>query len=485
MGYFPVTRKKNMDMENPDTETELSTKDLVTFLRAMQKSNEKITKQMNVNHELLSNEIKDSRNKIQEKLQNITKNLEEVKNENLKTDEKNRRRFARIEERIDVIEKANSENLKRKRTVPDLPTNGKTTKNCNKPEDEEDNLTDLMRKVKMDEKRKLEDTRKQEKAAETEATRRSEKEKDKEKFKPVKLGDSQDLHDQEDWGWDESEDQWDNTVERREKNNEKKLKAKKHKMEIEKCVTEKARYIIGIGPVYMRLIEHFHRIVGDYDDAKKMAAQEYLTVHLRFDDKEVAEMEISDTQVSSKGENILYVVMTDESHIHDIRGRMAMCRDPDLQLQDFIPPQYFKRYIALSKFAQELRLKDKDTKTQIRYGKCDVELWTKNRSQDERFSQMNMDDIEREQRLPKFDHTIRWTRKKERPPRRQISPTKIRAEVPSLRQNQEEFPSTGRVGSENQPTSASKKVRRSDSQNSMGKTNTDVDADMEEIDEQI
>ena len=92
-----------MDMENPDTETELSTKDLVTFLRAMQKSNEKITKQMNVNHELLSNEIKDSRNKIQEKLQNITKNLEEVKNENLKTDEKNRRRFARIEERIDVF----------------------------------------------------------------------------------------------------------------------------------------------------------------------------------------------------------------------------------------------------------------------------------------------------------------------------------------------------------------------------------------------
>ena len=477
-----------MDMENH--ETELSTKDLVTFLRAMQSSNEKIAKQMNVNHELLSNEIKESRNKIQEKLQSITNNLEEVKNENQKTEEKNGRRFTRIEERIKVIEREHSENPKRKRTAPDIPANGKSPKNCNKPEDDDDNLTDLMRKVKVDEKRKSEDTRKQEKATETAAARRFEKEKDIEKekekvIKQVKLGDSQDLHDQEDWAWEESEDQWDDTVERKEKNNEKKLKAKKHKMEVEKRVTEKARHIIGIGPVYMRSIEHFHRIVGDYDEAKKMAAQEYLTVHLRFDDKEVSEMQISDTQVSSKGENILYVVMTEESHIRDIRGRMAMCRDPDLQLQDFIPPQYFKRYIALSKFAQELRLNDKNTKTQIRYGKCDVELWTKNRSQDERFSLMNMDDIEREQRLPKFDHTIRWTRKKERPPRRQISPTKVRAEVPSLRQNQDELPTESRTESENQPSSASKKLRRSNSQNLMDKTNAEVDADMEEIDELI
>ena len=80
----------------------------------------------------------------------------------------------------------------------------------------------------------------------------------------MKLGDSQDLHDQEDWAWDESDDQWSNTIERKEKKIEKKRKARMHKAEVEARVTAKARCIVGIGPVYMQSIEHFNRIVGEY-----------------------------------------------------------------------------------------------------------------------------------------------------------------------------------------------------------------------------
>ena len=48
---------------------------------------------------------------------------------------------------------------------------------------------------------------------------------------------------------------------------------------------------------------------------------------------------------------------------------------------------------------------------------------------------MDMCDIEKEENLPKFDHSLRWKRKTERPPRRQVSPTKISATPPSLRTN--------------------------------------------------
>ena len=45
--------------------------------------------------------------------------------------------------------------------------------------------------------------------------------------KEVKMGNSADLHDQDEWSWSESNDQWVGTVERQEKNREKKRKLRK------------------------------------------------------------------------------------------------------------------------------------------------------------------------------------------------------------------------------------------------------------------
>ena len=39
-----------------------------------------------------------------------------------------------------------------------------------------------------------------------------------------------------------------------------------------------------------------------------MAAVEYLTEYLKFDHSDLQEMEITDTKVSKKGDDILYVV---------------------------------------------------------------------------------------------------------------------------------------------------------------------------------
>ena len=254
---------------------------------------------------------------------------------------------------------------------------------------------------------------------------------------------------------------------------------KLHKIDVETRVVAKARHIIGIGPVYTQSIEHFLKIVGDYDEAKKMAAQEYLSVHLRFNEKELAEIDITDTQVSAKGENILYIVVTDESNIRDIRARTAQCQNPDLQLQDFIPPQIFKRYIALSRFAHDIRSKNKNIKTQVRYGNKDVELWTKTRGEDERYERMEMEEVEREAQLPKFDHLVRWQKRPDRPPRRLISPTKSWPDVPSLRRDPLEIPTDTVNVTPVKHDNARKKAKIS------AQNKKDIIEDMEEVDEEL
>ena len=361
---------------------------------------------------------------------------------------KNEKRFTRLEKRIEVIERNETDNPKRKREDVAQPAAWKNPVNESAVRLKVPISTVINKNVV---------NKNQEDPLKPDAVAKPVNEKDdSEKIKNVKLGDSHDLHDQEDWAWSDSDEQWPNTVDRREKNMEKKRKAKLHKAEVEKRVFAKARCIIGLGPIYTESIDHFYEIVCEYDEGKKMAAQEYLRVHLRFDETEIEEMTISDTQISAKGENILYVVMPDERHIRDVCARFAQCRDSDLQIQDFIPPQIYKRYMSLSRYAKEQRDTQCDLKTQIRYGTKDIELWTKIRGTDDMFSQMNMEDVERTEQLPKFDHSVRWTRKKERPSRRQVSPTRSKAVVPSLRRSPSDVQLTGRNRSNYHQTSASK-----------------------------
>ena len=256
-------------------------------------------------------------------------------------------------------------------------------------------------------------------------------------------------------------------------------------MEIETRVTEKARHILGIGPIYQQSIDHFYHIVGDYEEAKRMAAQEYLRVQLRFKETEIEDIVITDTQVSAKGENVLYIVTNDEGAIRDIIVRMAQCQDPDLYMQDFIPPQLYKRYMSLNKFAMELRQKDKRIKTQLRYGIRDVELWTKIRGSDERYERMKMEVIEDEVQLPKFDHSLRWKRRQERRPVKIVSPTRSKPGIPSLEKTQSpERLLTNRTLSEGSSKS-DKQLQIKRAKNDKHDTeNEDEDENMEEEEEE-
>ena len=243
---------------------------------------------------------------------------------------------------------------------------------------------------------------------------------------------------------------------------DKRKQMKKNKTVSQLKVTDKANKLIGIGPIYQKSIDHFFGILGDYMEAKIMAAKEYLSVRLKFTKEEMKEFEITDTQVSTGSENTLYIALTDNECIRDIRARMAECQDSSLWAVDFIPPQYFARYMALSRIARDMRGKEKYLTIQIRFNQHDVELVTKRKGTNDRYEVMPMDLIEVDGPLPKYDHNIKWRRKLDRPPRRHVSPNRGEVEVPSLRLEGQQTSSTAQTGSTTSGNDKARKISRHD-----------------------
>ena len=202
------------------------------------------------------------------------------------------------------------------------------------------------------------------------------------------------LHDEKDWQWEENENDWDRTVDREEKNKEKKEKEKAKNIEKVKKVMLVGQSSIVIGPIKDKLLDYFHKITGDFEEANKMAAVEFLTAYHKFDSRDMSDVNITDTRMSGKGDEIVYIVLDDPDKVKEIRRRLADSKNPWIKTRDFIPPQVYKRYAAMSKFAAEYRGKNKDMKTQIRFGNDDIHLLTKVRGSEDPFEIMDMEEIE-------------------------------------------------------------------------------------------
>ena len=107
--------------------------------------------------------------------------------------------------------------------------------------------------------------------------------------KQLKLGDSMDRHKEVDWPWENSDTEWDGTQDRKRKNEEKKEKA----ATVGKCT-------IGIGPIKKESFEYFYKVTGDYGEAKKLAAAEFLTAYLKYDEEDMLDLDITDMKISAK-----------------------------------------------------------------------------------------------------------------------------------------------------------------------------------------
>ena len=98
---------------------------------------------------------------------------------------------------------------------------------------------------------------------------------------------------------------------------------------------------------------------------------------MKFDEQELNEMNLRDTLVSAKGDNTIYITLKNLEHIKEIHIRMAECKNPELSMNNFIPPGFYDRFMAANSKCSEVRKKNPDIKTQIRFNESDIEILTK------------------------------------------------------------------------------------------------------------
>ena len=250
--------------------------------------------------------------------------------------------------------------------------------------------------------------------------------------KPLKMGDSLELHSQQDWNWEEGDSEWEGTIDKREKNMEKKRKDREKKSAKVAKAIKVAKCTIGVGPIASQSIDYFNNITADYNEAKKMAATEFLIGYLKYDHEDMEDLNITDTKISAKGDGILYLVLDHPDKVRNIRRRIADVQNQDIKTREFIPPHFFNRYTALGKHAQELRASNNNIKTQIRFEDTDIELYTKERGSDAPFQPVGINDKASKVDLPPIDFNAKWRRKEDRPAWRSVSPQSQRVVLKSL-----------------------------------------------------
>ena len=209
-------------------------------------------------------------------------------------------------------------------------------------------------------------------------------------------------------------------VNRRERNRDRKRRNNENKKKLKEEIAKKARHTIGCQPITKADIEEMKVENMDIKEAQKLAVLNYLKKNLQFNDEEIAKVVIMDTKISQKGDNTVYASFRDIDTIKEIHWRLGEIRNPALIVRNYVPPQYWARYMYLSKECNVYRSYNKNTKTQMRFGERDVEILLKQRGTDEAYQKVPFETITDPRYIPKFEHNIKWTQGKDATPRRKL-----------------------------------------------------------------
>ena len=218
----------------------------------------------------------------------------------------------------------------------------------------------------------------------------------------------------------EEEEVWEEKVARRERNKMRRRKNKENRMNKERITATKAALILGLQPIFSKDIEEHNKITKDLKVARKLAVYDYLRDFLQFNTEELNEVKIEDTKPSAKGDNTVYVAFANIEAIKDINWRVAQIRDKRVSIRNYIPPQFFERYMYINRECSAYRREYPEIKTQLRFGQRDVEILCKKRGSEEPYRTVSLDTITDPKRVPGFDHNMTWKQQEERAPRRQL-----------------------------------------------------------------
>ena len=134
--------------------------------------------------------------------------------------------------------------------------------------------------------------------------------------------------------------------------------------------------------------------------------------------------------MSPKGDDTVYVVFKELKTIKEIHWRAAQIQNPAIGIRNYIPPQFWRRYMYLNEECNKYRQHYKNTKTQLRFNNLDIEILVKTRGSTEPYSTVPYDEITDPKYIPKFEYNIKWeNRNDSRPLRKKIIPFRDNTEV--------------------------------------------------------
>ena len=231
---------------------------------------------------------------------------------------------------------------------------------------------------------------------------------------------------------DEDTSEW-TSVDRKKKEEERRRRATIKKDNLKKEVASRAANMISMGPVSWDSVCFFKNRGETLEEAKKSATKEFLRYNLNYDWDELNELVISETRMSTRGDAIINIAFENESDIRELYSRKAESRNDNLIIRNYVPPNFHERFMYLNRICAEKRSENPQLKTQIRFGKKDVEVFTKLKGEDQGFKKVRLDDFTDTKLIPQFDAKIKWRRYKDKMPRTQNNHWEDRGERPSTR----------------------------------------------------
>ena len=205
-------------------------------------------------------------------------------------------------------------------------------------------------------------------------------------------------------------------VERKQKNEEKRKRTKLRKKQKMEETLLKARGMLGVGPVTEELRNKFNKTSENKETIRREIVIELLKHHIDFNDSEIAELDIKETQEGK--DDYIYFAASGQEMLKEIFICKAESRNDDLLIRNYVPPQLYRRYMAINRVCKDKRAEHGDLKTQIRFGTKDIEIFTKWRGSGEGFKKTSLLEFMGDEETPEFDDTVKWRKRVDRPTRR-------------------------------------------------------------------
>ena len=106
--------------------------------------------------------------------------------------------------------------------------------------------------------------------------------------------------------------------------------------------------------------------------------------------------------LAKNDEELIYVTFRDYTNIKDIHRRTAEVGNESIKVRNYIPPQFWDRYYFLSQYCSKMKEEDDNMKNYIRFNDTDLEVLVKDKSKDEFYSILPLEEIGKEGRHPKI-----------------------------------------------------------------------------------